>query len=153
MLFGPDLDVLDLPRSGGAGDQGIRVFGGDPRWVGEMGAAYVCGIQQCGGGKLAAVAKHFPGHGESTRSVESVDVPVVVGKTLDMLAQVDLLPFADVTQGKPGDKGTADGIMISHLSYPEVAGCEAGTPVGFSPPACSRSSACPTSLPGDRPAA
>ncbi len=133
MLFGPDLDVLDLPRSGGAGDQGIRVFGGDPRWVGEMGAAYVSGIQQCGGGKLAAVAKHFPGHGESTRSVESVDVPVVVGKTLDALAQVDLLPFATVSQGKPGDKGTADGIMISHLSYSGVAGCEAGTPVGFSP--------------------
>ena len=133
MLFGPDLDVLDLPRSGGAGDQGIRVFGGDPRWVGEMGAAYVSGVQQCSGGKLASVAKHFPGHGESTRSVESVDVPVVVGKTLDMLAQVDLLPFANVSQGAPGDTGTADGIMISHLSYPEVAGCEAGTPVGFSP--------------------
>ncbi len=133
MLFGPDLDVLDLPRSGGAGDQGIRVFGGDARWVGEMGAAYVSGIQQCGGGKLASVAKHFPGHGESTRSVESVDVPVVVGKTLDALAQVDLLPFATVSQGQPGDKGTADGIMISHLSYSGVAGCEAGTPVGFSP--------------------
>ncbi len=133
MLFGPDLDVLDLPRSGGAGDQGIRVFGGDPRWVGEMGAAYVSGVQQCSGGKLTAIVKHFPGHGESTRSVDSVDVPVVVGKTLDMLAQVDLLPFADVSQGEPGDNGTADGIMISHISYSEVAGCDASTPVGFSP--------------------
>lgn len=132
MLFGPDLDVLDMPRSGGAGDQGIRVFGGDPRWVAEMGAAYVRGVQQCGGGQLATVAKHFPGHGRSTRSVDYEDVPVVVGKTLDMLAQVDLLPFTSVSQGSPGDKGTADGIMISHLSYPEVAGCEAGTPVGFS---------------------
>ncbi len=132
MLFGPDLDVLDQPRSGGAGDQGIRVFGGDPRWVGEMGEAYVQGVQECGGGHLATVVKHFPGHGESTRSVDYEDVPVVVGKTLDMLAQVDLLPFMTVAQGKPGDTGTADGIMISHLSYPEVAGCEAGTPVGFS---------------------
>lgn len=132
MLFGPDLDVLDMPRSGGAGDQGIRVFGGDPRWVAEMGAAYVRGVQECSGGQLATVAKHFPGHGRSTRSVDYEDVPVVVGKTLDMLAQVDLLPFTSVALGSPGDKGTADGIMISHLSYPEVAGCEAGTPVGFS---------------------
>lgn len=132
MLFGPDLDVLDMPRSGGAGDQGIRVFGGDPRWVGEMGAAYVRGVQECGGGRLATVAKHFPGHGRSTRSVDYEDVPVVVGKTLEMLAQVDLFPFTSVSQGSPGDKGSADGIMISHLSYPEVAGCEAGTPVGFS---------------------
>jgi len=132
MLFGPDLDVLDMPRSGGAGDQGIRVFGGDPRWVGEMGAAYVRGVQECGGGRLATVAKHFPGHGRSTRSVDYEDVPVVVGKTLDMLAQADLLPFTSVSKGSPGDKGSADAIMISHLSYPEVAGCEAGTPVGFS---------------------
>jgi beta-N-acetylhexosaminidase len=132
MLFGPDLDVLDMPRSGGAGDQGIRVFGGDARWVAEMGAAYVRGVQECGGGQIATVAKHFPGHGRSTRSVDYEDVPVVVGKTLDMLAQVDLLPFTSVAQGSPGDKGSADGIMISHLSYPEVAGCEAGTPVGFS---------------------
>ncbi|HUS82899.1 MAG TPA: glycoside hydrolase family 3 N-terminal domain-containing protein [Dehalococcoidia bacterium] len=132
MLFGPDLDVLDAPRSGGAGDQGIRVFGGDARWVGEMGAAYVRGIQECGGGRLATVVKHFPGHGRSNRSVDYEDVPVVVGKTLEMLALVDLLPFTSVAEGEPGGKGAADGIMISHLSYPEVAGCEAGTPVGFS---------------------
>jgi beta-N-acetylhexosaminidase len=132
MLFGPDLDVLDEPHSGGAGDQGIRVFGGDSRWVGEMGDAYIQGVEECGGGRLAAVAKHFPGHGESNRSVDYEDVPVVVGKTLDMLAQVDLLPFMTVAGGNPGDKGVADGIMISHLSYPEVPGCEAGTPVGFS---------------------
>ena len=133
MLFGPDLDVLDSPRSGGPGDQGTRVFGGDPRWVGEMGAAYVRGVQRCGEGRLATVAKHFPGHGRSTRWVDYEDVPVVVGKTLQALAQVDLVPFAVLAQGKPGDSGIADGIMNSHLSYPEVAGCDGGTPVAFSP--------------------
>ena len=45
--------------------------------------------------------------GESTRSVDYEDVPVVVGKTLDMLAQVDLLPFTAVAQGKPGRQGHA----------------------------------------------
>ncbi|MDI6858409.1 MAG: glycoside hydrolase family 3 N-terminal domain-containing protein [Dehalococcoidia bacterium] len=133
MLFGPDLDVLDSPRSGGPGDQGIRVFGGDARWVGEMGEAYVRGIQRCGEGKLAAIAKHFPGHGRSTRWVDYEDIPVVVGKNLQVLAQVDLLPFAVVSGGEPGEEGIADGIMNSHLSYPEVPGCEAGIPVTFSP--------------------
>ncbi len=133
MLLGPDLDVLDSPRSGGPGDQGIRVFGGDPNWVGEMGAAYVRGVQRCGEGRLATVAKHFPGHGRSTRWVDYEDVPVVVGKTLQALAQVDLVPFAVLAQGEPGGSGIADGIMNSHLSYPEVAGCDGGTPVAFSP--------------------
>ncbi len=133
MLFGPDLDVLDSPRSGGPGDQGIRVFGGDPRWVGEMGAAYTRGVEKCGGGRLATVAKHFPGHGRSTRQVDYEDVPIVVGKTLEELAQVDLAPFAAVSRGKPGDPGVTDGIMNSHLSYPGVAGCDGRTPVTFSP--------------------
>ena len=133
MLFGPDLDVLDSPRSGGPGDQGIRVFGGDPRWVAEMGAAYIRGVEECGGGRLATVAKHFPGHGRSTRQVDYEDVPIVVGKTLEELAQVDLAPFAAVSRGKPGDPGVADGIMNSHLSYPGVAGCDGRTPVTFSP--------------------
>jgi beta-N-acetylhexosaminidase len=133
MLFGPDLDVLDSPRSGGPGDQGIRVFGGDPRWVAEMGVAYIRGVETCGGGRLATVAKHFPGHGRSTRQVDYEDVPVVVGKTLEELAQVDLAPFAAVSRGKPGDPGVTDGIMNSHLSYPGVAGCDSRTPVTFSP--------------------
>jgi beta-N-acetylhexosaminidase len=132
MLFGPDLDVLDSPQSGGPGDQGIRVFGGDARWVGEMGAAYVQGVQQCADNRLATVAKHFPGHGRSARSIDYPDVPVVVGKSLDALAQVDLVPFSVVAQGKPGDAGIADGIMNSHLSYPEVPGCDGKTPAPLS---------------------
>jgi beta-N-acetylhexosaminidase len=131
MLFGPDLDVLDVPRSGGPGDQGIRVFGGDPGWVSEMGAAYIRGVQTCSEGRLATVAKHFPGHGRSIRDVDEVDVPVVVGKKLSELAHVDLAPFAAVAQGKPGEPGVADGMMNSHLSYAEVAGCKPGTPVTF----------------------
>lgn len=132
MLFGPDLDVLDSPKSGGPGDQGIRVFGGDARWVGEMGAAYVQGVQRCADNRLATVAKHFPGHGRSARSVDYPDVPVVVGKPLDALAQVDLLPFSAVARSKPGDAGVAAGIMNSHLSYPEVPGCDAKTPAPLS---------------------
>ncbi|MEE8137541.1 MAG: glycoside hydrolase family 3 N-terminal domain-containing protein, partial [Thermoanaerobaculia bacterium] len=133
MLFGPDLDVLDSPRSGGPGDQGIRVFGGHPLWVAEMGSAYVQGVQECGKGRLATVAKHFPGHGSSTRRVDYEDIPVLAGKTLEELGQVDLAPFAAVASGAPGESGVTDGIMNSHLSYPEVEGCDGRTPVTFSP--------------------
>lgn len=133
MLLGPDLDVLESPRSGGAGDQGVRVFGGDPHWVGEMGTAYVKGVHGCGGGRVATVAKHFPGHGRSTRGIDYEDVPVVVGRTLEQLRQLDLVPFLDVSSASPGTALVTDAIMNSHLSYPEVVGCGERVPVTFSP--------------------
>jgi beta-N-acetylhexosaminidase len=37
LLLGPSLDVLESPQERGAGDLGVRTFGGDPYWVGEMG--------------------------------------------------------------------------------------------------------------------
>lgn len=131
MLFGPDLDILDPPTSGGAGDQSIRVFGGDPRWAGEMGVAYVDGVHECGGGRVATVAKHLPGHGRSTRAVDT-EVQSLVTKTLEELEQVDLVPFGAVSQGRPAGPGVTDSIMTSHLSYTEVANCDDKTPVTFS---------------------
>ncbi|HXG36994.1 MAG TPA: glycoside hydrolase family 3 N-terminal domain-containing protein, partial [Dehalococcoidia bacterium] len=132
MLFGPDLDVLDRPRSGGQGDQGIRVFGGDSRWIAEMGTRYVEGIHRCAEGRLATVAKHFPGHGRSNRSVDVEDIPVVVGKTPAELADVDLRPFLAVARGEDAASVT-DAIMNSHLSYTNLTGCEPNTPMPFSP--------------------
>lgn len=132
MLFGPDLDVLDWPRSGDSGDQGIRVFGGDPRWVSEMGVAYIRGVQECGEGRLATVAKHFPGHGRSARDIEE-QVEILVTKTFDDLAQVDLAPFAAVSRGEPGEPGITDAMMNSHITYTQVEGCDETTPVTFSP--------------------
>ncbi|MEX0785457.1 MAG: glycoside hydrolase family 3 N-terminal domain-containing protein, partial [Dehalococcoidia bacterium] len=122
MLFGPNLDVLETPRSGGDGDQGIRVFGGSHLWVSEMGAAYVEGVHRCGDGHVATVAKHFPGHGRSNRNVDYEDIPVVVGKTLEQLAESDLAPFSAVAGGSPGAAITTDAMMNSHLSYPGVTG-------------------------------
>ena len=40
LFFGPGLDVLEQPRPGTTGDPGVHVFGGDPFWVGRLGAAY-----------------------------------------------------------------------------------------------------------------
>ena len=130
LLLGPDLDVLDHPTSGTEGDQGIRVFGGDPLWVSEMGEAYIEGAHQCSKGRLATMAKHFPGHGLSTRDVDTDDVNLVT-KTLLDLRKVDLAPFTAVSEGDPS--GVTDAIMNSHLTYTEVVGCDGSTPVTFSP--------------------
>jgi len=44
LFIGPSLDVLDVPPSFNSDDLGIRTFGGDPFWVGEMGKAYIRGL-------------------------------------------------------------------------------------------------------------
>ncbi len=116
MLLGPVVDVLDTPRSGGQGDIGIRSFGGNPAWVGQLGRAYVRGVHEGSGGSMLSIAKHFPGHGESDRSTES-EVPTV-NKSLDQLRLSELAPFAEVDRADPKDPlGTADGMMVSHIRY------------------------------------
>ena len=62
LYLGPSLDVLEQPNPGTTGDLGARTFGGDPFWVGEMGQAYIQGIHQGSGSKVAVIATHFPGH-------------------------------------------------------------------------------------------
>ena len=36
LLLGPSLDVLEVPTTESGGDLGVRTFGGDPFWVGEL---------------------------------------------------------------------------------------------------------------------
>ncbi len=116
MLLGPVVDVLDTPRSGGPGDIGIRSFGGNPTWVGELGRAYVRGIHEGSGGSMLTIAKHFPGHGESDRATDD-EVPTV-NKSLDQLRQSELAPFAQVDGVDAADPlGTTDGMMVSHIRY------------------------------------
>jgi beta-N-acetylhexosaminidase len=116
VLLGPVVDVLDQPRSGGRGDIGIRSFGGDAAWVGELGRAFVRGVHEGSGGRMLTVAKHFPGHGGSDRSTDS-EVPVV-NKTLDQLRASELAPFARVdAAGEDDVAGMTDAMMVSHIRY------------------------------------
>lgn len=59
---------------------GVRSFGEDPVMVAKMASAMVTGIQSAG---VAAVSKHFPGHGD-TASDSHAGLPVVP-HTLDRL--------------------------------------------------------------------
>jgi beta-N-acetylhexosaminidase len=125
LLLGPVVDVLENPRSGGAGDIGIRSFGGSAPWAGTLGRAFIRGLHEGSEGRLLTVAKHFPGHGGSDRSTDS-EVPTV-NKSLAQLRASDLAPFATVTGIDESDPlGTTDAIMVSHIRYRNfVAGAAA----------------------------
>lgn len=116
LLLGPTLDVLDVPRPGNQGDLGTRTFGGDPFWVGQMGQAFIRGVQAGGQGAVLTAAKHFPGQGGSDRRPED-EVPTVQ-RPLQQLRQIELAPFAAVTAG--GDlqaPGITAALMTSHIRY------------------------------------
>ncbi len=114
MLLGPSLDVLETPRPEGT-DLGTRVFGGDPYWVGLMGQAYIRGVHLGSAGQVAAVAKHFPGHGGSDRRPDQ-ELPTV-RKSLDDLTNFDLVPFYAVTGNATSVEATADGVLDAHIRF------------------------------------
>ncbi|HFD40276.1 MAG TPA: hypothetical protein ENJ31_10595 [Anaerolineae bacterium] len=120
LLLGPSLDVLRNPRPSGQGDMGTRTFGGDPWWVGRMGRAYIEGVHQGSGGRVATVAKHFPGHGGSDRLPD--EEVATVDKSLQELKEVELAPFIAVTGGAPGEEAVTDALMSSHIRYRGVQG-------------------------------
>ena len=116
LLLGPGLDVLKEPRSTGRGDIGTRVFGGDPYWVSQLGRAYVRGVHLGSEGRLATVAKHFPGHGGSDRLPDSE--VATVDKSLQELRRIELPPFFHITADLPDDPlGLTDALMSSHIRY------------------------------------
>jgi beta-N-acetylhexosaminidase len=92
MLLGPSLDVLENPRPESTGDLGVRVFGGNPFWVGQMGQAYIRGVHTGAEGRVAVIAKHFPGIGASDRSLD--EEISTVQRTLEKLREIDLAPFS-----------------------------------------------------------
>src|SRR5205823_11603504 len=90
---------------------GTRRFGSAPARVAAHAAAAVAGLQQA---RVAACAKHFPGHGatvvDSHVELPTVDVP------MDVLRARDLPPFAAVVQA--GCKA----IMTAHIRVPTLTG-------------------------------
>jgi beta-N-acetylhexosaminidase len=114
LLLGPSLDVVHDPRPGQGGDLGTRVFGGDPYWVGLMGQAYIRGVHEGSGNRVATVAKHLPGLGASDRSLE--EEIATVDKSLTDLRLIELPPFFMVTQGGT-ITDTTDAMMTAHIRY------------------------------------
>ena len=67
LYLGPSLDVLTSPAASQPGDPGTLVFGGDPFWVGAMGQSYIEGLHSGSKGRMAVIARNFPGRGEADR--------------------------------------------------------------------------------------
>ena len=115
LLLGPSLDVLDDINSEGARELGVGSFGGNAFWVGEMGKAYIKGVHEGSNGRIAVIATHFPGQGESDR-VLGQEVGTV-RKSLDELVQVELAPFFSVTGNASESLEVTDGLLVSNVRY------------------------------------
>ncbi len=102
VIFGPCFDLGDNPKNPIVN---IRTFGADPALVSELGVALMSGIQDAG---VAAVGKHFPGHG-ATALDSHTELPVIE-KPLSELKKTELHPFRAAVDA--GIKG----IMTGHLA-------------------------------------
>ena len=131
LLLGPSLDVLDLVRTDVGDDLGVRTFGGDPYWVGQMGKAYIKGIHEGSSNQLLVISKHFPGRGGSDRLPE--DEVATVRKSLEQLKQIELYPFFAVTKTDEDPLEMTDGLLLSHIRYQGFQGNIRATtrPVSF----------------------
>lgn len=113
LSFAPVLDV------GGKLSQviGDRAFDTDPEKISRLARAYIRGMKEAG---MAAVGKHFPGHG-SVAEDSHVAIPYDRREFQDIKMK-DLIPFERMIRaGLPG-------LMPAHVIYPAVD----EKPAGFS---------------------
>jgi beta-N-acetylhexosaminidase len=138
LLLGPSMDVLESPYSESSGDLGVRSYGGDPFWVGEMGRAYIRGVHEGSNNQIAVVATHFPGFGSSDRLPE--EEVATVRKSLEQLKQIELAPFFAITGNAPDELSTTDALLTSHIRYQGFQGNIRATtkPISFDPQAFSQ---------------
>ena len=120
LLLGPSLDILEFPHTVSTTDLGTRVFGGDPFWVSELGKAYVAGLHGGSQGRLAVIAKHFPGYGASDRLPE--DEVATVRRSLEQLIGFELSPFFEVTGLADSPEATVDGLLSAHIRIQGLQG-------------------------------
>jgi beta-N-acetylhexosaminidase len=102
--YAPDADVNSNPDNPIIG---VRAFGAEPALVARHSAAFVRGLQEAG---VAACAKHFPGHGDTT--VDSHHAVPVIDRSRELLEACELVPFrAAVAAG-------VQAVMTGHLLVP-----------------------------------
>ena len=111
--------VLDMNTSEYNQVIGVRSFGENPELVSQLGMWYVEGLQSQG---VAATAKHFPGHGDTTTDSHYA-VPVLTSH-LEELESFHLVPFRRAIENG------LDAIMTAHISIPALD--PSGLPATFS---------------------
>ncbi len=114
--FAPCIDVDTNPENPIIGD---RSFGREPGVVARHAARFTRALQQAG---VAACAKHFPGHGDT--STDSHLVLPRLDHDLERLREIELPPFRAAI-----DAGVAS-IMTAHILFPAL---DADRPATLSP--------------------
>lgn len=109
--FAPVLDV-DIGLSSVIGD---RSFHADKNIVAKLGIAYIEGMHKAG---MAAVGKHFPGHGRVQGDTHK-DKPIDC-RSLEDILNLDGQPFTACIQAG------LDAVMPAHVIYDAVDNCPAG---------------------------
>lgn len=115
--FAPVADVNSNPSNPVIG---YRSFGQDPSRVATLTTAYSQGLEDM---SVQAVAKHFPGHGDT--STDSHKTLPVVNADRKRLEDVELVPFKQFV------KDGLSGVMMGHISVPVID--RSGTPASMSP--------------------
>ncbi len=115
--FAPDADVANNPDSD---TMALRSFGTAGSEVAPFVKAQVEGFTDAG---ILSCAKHFPGIGGAEG--DSHEVSIYSHKTLDEMAQDELLPFQAAIEAD------VPFIMVGHLSTPEATGDD--TPASINP--------------------
>lgn len=107
MDLAPVADVWSNPDNTVIGD---RAYSDDFQQAAQLVAAAVEGFHQ---GGVAAVLKHFPGHGNT--SADSHYGAVYVARTLEELRQNELVPF------QAGIDAGVDAVMVGHLIVSDIS--------------------------------
>lgn len=106
LTFAPDVDVNSNPLNPVIG---VRSFGADEALVARHSAAWTRGVQAAG---IAACAKHFPGHGD-TSSDSHLALPTIDVDAATLRSR-ELAPFRAAV-----DAGTLT-VMTSHILVPAI---------------------------------
>ena len=104
--FAPVLDVNSNPKNPVIGN---RAFGANPENVAIKGVSYARGLED---GGVMAVAKHFPGHGDT--SEDSHKTLPTIAHSRERLDSIELFPFQSYINAG------LSGMMIAHLNIPNL---------------------------------
>jgi beta-glucosidase-like glycosyl hydrolase len=98
---------------------GFRSFSDNKENVAQKGIAYMKGLQEK---NILAVAKHFPGHGNT--NVDSHKSLPLIDEAKESIYDFELYPFKKMIEAGVG------GVMVGHLSVPSID--PSGTPASLS---------------------
>lgn len=104
--FAPVVDINNNPENPIIN---VRSFGQDKYLVTRKGLAFAMGMQDQ---RVLAVAKHFPGHGDTNK--DSHQTLPEVNHSKEQLFNEDIYPFKTLIDNGIG------GVMVAHLSVPEI---------------------------------